>query len=683
MSETELLHAFRKERSEQAFAELVRRYAGLVYSVAKRRLGNGTPAEDVTQIVFIRFASRPPNVQNHSELVAWLHRTTLNVTIDTLRSEIRRRAREQESVAMENVISETPGWEDISPKLDEALDQLNHEDRQVLLLRFFSRKSMRDVGAALGVNEDAAKMRVRRAVDRLRKQLGVRGQSCTGAVLVTLLAEHSLEAAPSQLVSRLAAMRLPVVVGASGIGGLFGFLLRSSGLKMAAAAVALVSIVAFYVFRSSNAPASDSGSAPTTPAVTGPTAAALQERLRSSGFHSSPALMTRPAKVVFHVLDAETGDGLPHTKIHFAYFGVGGAGESSDILTDDKGDAAIPEPEDATKNPGPNVFVVAEGHVPKVVGFHGDSVPAEYTIKLDPAMLSGGSVVDERGLPVSGVRIMIQGPGNKQDQIENVDFQTCPVTNREDGTWTCNYIPRDYKDEIRFILKKPGYAVTHPVVPVNRVDLTNLVLVIDDGYSLSGQITDLQKRPIVDARVSTLDGDRSRRLSTRTDENGVFMLSGIPGGGGADALYVSPAIKTNDNGAVIIRGLAAQGKSRVELAIQAKGYSPQTNTVGLSNASTVANFTLSPGNVFRGRVVDETGDPISNAVAQTDWDSQGIRAFEWTTRTDASGRFEWDSAPDRPVLFWFEAHGYECQRDVALQADGSDHEITLKNKALK
>ncbi len=71
MSETELLEAFRKERSEDAFAELVRRYASLVYSVAKRRLANPALAEDVTQIVFIRFAKAPPKVCSHSELAAW------------------------------------------------------------------------------------------------------------------------------------------------------------------------------------------------------------------------------------------------------------------------------------------------------------------------------------------------------------------------------------------------------------------------------------------------------------------------------------------------------------------------------------------------------------------------------------------------------------------------------------
>lgn len=115
MSETELLKAFKEERSEEAFAELVRRYAGLVYSVAKRRLANAALAEDITQIVFIRFAKTPPKVQSHAELAAWLHRTTLNVTIDTWRSETRRRTREQQAAVMETATPETAVWEDISP----------------------------------------------------------------------------------------------------------------------------------------------------------------------------------------------------------------------------------------------------------------------------------------------------------------------------------------------------------------------------------------------------------------------------------------------------------------------------------------------------------------------------------------------------------------------------------------
>jgi uncharacterized GH25 family protein len=105
--------------------------------------------------------------------------------------------------------------------------------------------------------------------------------------------------------------------------------------------------------------------------------------------------------------------------------------------------------------------------------------------------------------------------------------------------------------------------------------------------------------------------------------------------------------------------------------------------VELLSETNVVNATLSPGHLFRGRVMDEAGNPITNAVVKTDWDNQGLRRIEWQTRTDAAGRFAWDSAPAGPVLFWFEAEGYQWQRDVSLEADASDHEIMLKSKVAK
>src|SRR5438094_7077444 len=79
MNGTDLLAAFRNTRSEEAFSELVRRYANLVYSIAKRRLSNATLAEEVAQIVFTRLATAAPRVRGDAEFVAWLHRTTVHV----------------------------------------------------------------------------------------------------------------------------------------------------------------------------------------------------------------------------------------------------------------------------------------------------------------------------------------------------------------------------------------------------------------------------------------------------------------------------------------------------------------------------------------------------------------------------------------------------------------------------
>src|SRR5215831_17581298 len=145
MNGTDLLAEFKATRAESAFGELVRRYTNLVYSVAKRRLSNGSQAEEVTQTVFIRLAKAVPNLRSDAELVAWLHRTTVHASIDLWRSEFRRRAREEHAAAMQPP-TENTNWDDIAPVLDEALNSLTDSERQAILLRFFEQRSMRELG---------------------------------------------------------------------------------------------------------------------------------------------------------------------------------------------------------------------------------------------------------------------------------------------------------------------------------------------------------------------------------------------------------------------------------------------------------------------------------------------------------------------------------------------------------
>jgi hypothetical protein len=260
----------------------------------------------------------------------------------------------------------------------------------------------------------------------------------------------------------------------------------------------------------------------------------------------------------------------------------------------------------------------------------------------------------------------------------NVDFQTCPVTNHDDGTWSCSYVPFDYTNEIRFILQKKGYAATYPVVPVNRTGLTNLVLIIKRGHTIIGRVIGAQDEPVAGARIKVVTDEPGKHQFTKTDNDGFYTLDGVAGD--PSDYSQEPPVKTNDDGSFIVRGLAGDGLLQVDLAIQADGFAPQAATVALSSPTNKADFTLSLGNIFRGHLVDESGHPIPNAVVQTDWNNQGIRVFDWDTRTDVEGGFEWDFAPTGAVLYWFEADGYQPQRFVPLVADGSDHQITLKSK---
>lgn len=215
---SELLHEFSRTGSEAAFGELVRRHLDLVYSAALRRSrGDAALAADVAQTVFTDLVRQVRNSGRRSEsvltaqsLAGWLHRHTCFVTANALRSEVRRRSREETAMQLHS-LSTDPDWSRIAPELDEALSALPDSDRDALVLRFFEQATFARVGASLGTTEDAARRRVERALDKLREQLAKRGVTSTAAVLATSLAAHAVTPAPTALAGTIqaAAFALP------------------------------------------------------------------------------------------------------------------------------------------------------------------------------------------------------------------------------------------------------------------------------------------------------------------------------------------------------------------------------------------------------------------------------------------------------------------------------------------
>ncbi len=76
---------------------------------------------------------------------------------------------------------------------------LREKDRNAILLRFFQNKTLGEVGASLGASESAAKMRVNRALEKLRKLLSKRGVTLSTAVIAGAVSANSLQAAPPGL----------------------------------------------------------------------------------------------------------------------------------------------------------------------------------------------------------------------------------------------------------------------------------------------------------------------------------------------------------------------------------------------------------------------------------------------------------------------------------------------------
>ena len=198
LSDQQLLRDYTGGRSEAAFAELVRRHVDLVYCAAMRMIRDAHLAEDVTQSVFVALARNARQLTGRSVLSGWLHRTAQNIAAQTVRTDVRRRAREQEAAAMNELLATEPDtlWEQIAPHLDAALGELSEPDRDALLLRYFERKSACEMAQTLGISDEAAQKRVSRAVERLREFFAKRGVTVGAGGLVVVIAANAVQAAP-------------------------------------------------------------------------------------------------------------------------------------------------------------------------------------------------------------------------------------------------------------------------------------------------------------------------------------------------------------------------------------------------------------------------------------------------------------------------------------------------------
>ncbi len=206
-TDQELLRDYSASRSEPAFAELVRRHVDFVYSAALRMLRDAHQAEDVTQGVFMALAQASAQLTEHPVLSGWLHRTARNLAVKAIRTDARRRAREHEAAAMNELLSgqSDANWEQIAPHLDAALGELDDPDRDALLLRYFERKSAREMAETLGISDEAAQKRVSRATERLREVFAKRGIAVGAGGLAVVLAANTVQSAPVGLVASISA----------------------------------------------------------------------------------------------------------------------------------------------------------------------------------------------------------------------------------------------------------------------------------------------------------------------------------------------------------------------------------------------------------------------------------------------------------------------------------------------
>ncbi len=238
----DLVLAYSREGSEAAFRALVTRHVNLVYGTALRQVGDAGIAEEISQNVFVALAKKAPRLSGNQTLAGWLHRTTLLEAKARIRAELRQKRRDQTAAELAIAAREGGSAADaLAPLLDEGLLNLREADRMALVLRFLEQRSLREVGAMMGVDEDAARKRVARALEKLTQFFRKRGFAVT-ASLVATLESAGQAAAPAGLIISATQAGVTATAASGGTSSLITLLNSATHAKVAVAC-ALVAAV--------------------------------------------------------------------------------------------------------------------------------------------------------------------------------------------------------------------------------------------------------------------------------------------------------------------------------------------------------------------------------------------------------------------------------------------------------
>lgn len=300
--DVELLRRYAEDRSEAAFRELVGRNLNLVYFSALRRTdGDVSLAEDVTQQVFASLAQSAASVARHAVPAGWLYVASRNASANAMRSERRRKNREQEAYAMHETSFESAAeadWQQFRPQLDAAMDELSPEERDAVVLRCLQDRPFAEIGKSLRTTDEAACKRVDRALDKLRALLAARGLTSTSAALALAMANQAAAAAPAGLALKVVAQAVSAIPAGSAVG--VGCLTFMGTTKITFAAAGLIALAGagWFAFQSGNQGKSSSDVANVTlveKEAMGSTSAPIAQKVGEPSGTTAPSRNPTPA----------------------------------------------------------------------------------------------------------------------------------------------------------------------------------------------------------------------------------------------------------------------------------------------------------------------------------------------------------------------------------------------------
>ena len=554
-ADTFLLDQWRERRDADAFAEIVQRHSGMVFATCRRILGNPSEAEDVAQECFIELMNAGARVR--SSLPAWLHTMALHRSLDRIRREKRRRAREERYAETAGAAGAVETIDDVLAQVDEAIAQLPEALRDCVIRRFLEGESHQAIAERVGCAEPTVRYRIGKGIEKVREALKRKGVPVGAGALASLMAKERSGVAPAGLAVRLGKLALsgaqvPAGQAAASPVALLSFSMASAGVKGLAvgAAIALIAgLCAWQALRAARLPEIAAPETVLASKTDTSETADEAEMPEPPGEERSPAAETTTASegsgaapvaeggmVTGRIFDAESGEGIEGVRLR-AHPPSGGREAGRSERSDASGMYRI-------TGLAPGSYSVGSGGV--VRGYPGATSRVSKTVTvavekptegidfaLEPGIRVAGRVVSATRVPVPVAEV-----AGSTERLANPERSQ----SNEEGVFELFFaLPAD-----SLALCASTEGLTSGVQTGLRLPqegLTGIELVLDEpkAGSVSGVVKDAAGAPLTGATVHLLP-EKHRNVASsgaaKCGSDGSFQVAHLAAGG--YGILVSP-----------------------------------------------------------------------------------------------------------------------------------------------
>ncbi len=588
-----LLNRWRTRRDADAFHEITLRYAPMVFGTCVRMMRNESEAEDLTQECFETLAAGSAQPRKH--LGAWLHQVATRRCLDRLKSDARRKRREEEFARSVPERGEGPG-DDAYAALDAALLELPADELDAIVGYFLQGRSQEKVAASLGVSRQTVSRRTQRGIERLQQQLKERGiYAPAGALLGAIQSEASAVGLTAALTERLGKLNL---LSAGELSGRWGgtamkWLNELTSMRFGIPILGAITAIAGYSFYQQRQftvemdqhfeqTSVDAGSnaelnagsnlqlaqaASTAPA---PRLASAPESTRAVSASDSTGVGT------IHVHLSWAGRFDPEREVEIAarhiYWAPWESPPSDTIIRR----RTVVGTEEVTFSNLPLGLYLITATSNGVVGSNPSEILlTESSLEIAtslPMLQSGtiaGRIADEAGNPVPNAWLTATTFKGAQFTLELPPYLTQGYAfyPGSDGIFSRDDVTRDLGGEGAFKLSAsaPGYTTT--ITDFISVGTRDIDIVLRKGAVLSGRVTNAQDRSAISGGTLRIDASEqaTNRQYVAIDTEGYFFASGL--GTGAHRVELLHDSMTLTNGDAEFE--VAPSQAAVELTLNA------------------------------------------------------------------------------------------------------------------